>query len=157
MDPHQPDLLGIPPPGWGVGNDPTPSPQEGGGYLSVCAPFEFLLPAGLKKNSRDPRIDELAAMGLRQTFIDIAEAIGFDNFMTVWKIFDADPAFLDQDPSGLRIRMPLYRAWERYQRNRYMEALFHAGLSVEEVRSRVKKYLRENLTKRHVSRFMKQV
>src|SRR5258706_305020 len=121
MGPQQPDLAGIPPQGWGVGNDPSPTAQVGGGYLSVCTPFEFSLPAGIKKNSRDPRIDELAAMGLRQTFIDVAVAIGFDNFMTMWKICAADPSFLDQDPSGLRIRMPLYRAWRRFQRNRYME------------------------------------
>lgn len=96
-------------------------------------------------------------MGLRRTFIDIAEQIGFDNFMTVWRLLDDDPTFVEQGPSGLRVVMRRFSAWERYQRNRYMEALFKAGLSDDEVLERLQLQLRENLTKRHVERIREKV
>ncbi len=65
--------------------------------------------------------------------------------MTMWKIFDADPSLRDQGPSAMRIIMKPYGAWERYQRNRYVEHLFDAGLDDAEVGRRLDKQLRDPL------------
>lgn len=131
----QPDLPCIPPQGWGVGNAPPPPSRLGGGYLSICMPSEFSVPA--EKKFSDPRIEQLEDMGLRRTFIDVAEAIGFDAFMTMWRIFSADESFRDQGPSAMRIVMRPFSAWERYQRNKYIEHLMASGLSDREVMDRL--------------------
>ena len=132
----QPDLPGMPPQGWGVGADPSPLSHAGGGYLSICMPFEFSLPVD-KKIFADPRIGQLEAMGMRRIFIDVAEAIGFEAFMAMWKIFDADPSLRDQGPSAMRIVMRPLSAWQRCQRNRYIEHLLASGLTDDEVLERL--------------------
>lgn len=133
----QHDLPGLPPQGWGVGNHPPLLPPVGGGYLSICMPYEFSGPPVTRRKFSDPRIAQLAEMGLQRVLIDVAEAIGFEAFMTAWKIFDAAPELRDQGPSHLRLTMRTFGAWRRYQRNRYIEQLFAAGLSNDEVLRRL--------------------
>jgi len=113
-------------------------------------PYEFSVPA--EKKFSDPRIYQLEAMALRRTFIDVAEAIGFDAFMTMWKIFSADPTFRDQGPSAMRIVMRPIDAFERYQRNRYIEYLFASGLTDAEVLDRLDKQLGVDLADSSVRR-----
>ncbi len=150
----QPDLPGMPPQGWGVGNAPSPLSHVGGGYLSICMPFEFSLPDD-KKNFRDPRIGQLEAMGMRRTFIKVAEAIGFEAFMTMWQIFDADPSLRDQGPSAMRIVMRPYSAWQRFQRNRFIEQLLAMGLTDDEVSQRLAKQFDIEFEAISVRRFRK--
>lgn len=137
----QPDLPGMPPQGWGVGNHPPHPSRQGGGYLSICMPFEFSIPEPQKKNFGDPRIGQLEIMGLPRIFIDVAEAIGFEAFMAMWKIFDGDPSLREQGPSAMRIVMRPFGAWERYERNRYVEHLFASGLTDAEVMQRLETQL----------------
>lgn len=133
----QHDLPGLPPQGWGVGDTPLPSPPVGGGYLSICMPYEFSAPPVSRRKFSDPRIAQLEAMGLQRVLIDVAEAIGFEAFMTAWKIFDAAPELRDQGPSHLRLTMRPIGSWRRYLRNCYIEQLFAAGLTNDEVLQRL--------------------
>ena len=141
----QPDLPGMPPQGWGVGDAPLPPSLPGGGYLSICMPLEFSIPESPKKNFGDPRIAQLENMGMRRMFLDVAEVIGFEAFMAMWKIFDAEPSLRDQGPSAMRIIMRPLGAWQRYERNRYIEHLFTSGLSDAEVLTRLDRQLHTDL------------
>lgn len=90
-------------------------------------------------------------MGLTRPWLRIAEAIGVDHFHTVWKILDAE--FPEEvSGKGLRIWMRSYRSYLRYQRNRFIEALFAEGKSVTEIRAMVREVLCEKVSPRHISR-----
>ena len=99
---------------------------------------------------RDARLDELARMGLSRAQLLVAEAIGFDNFMLAWRIYDQDSA-CRTDKGDLEVRMRSYRSYLRFQRNRFIEALNATGKSVNEIRRIVNIELGEKLSARHIS------
>lgn len=143
----------------------------GGGYLSGCTPPEVGQRA-LKKIARkiprfghggngapaDPReaalLDELDAMGLSRVMLQVAHAIGFDNFMEMWRILDGTPELLIESESGISVRLQRMSAYRRYQRNRFVEAMAAMGSSQPEIRWAVKKKLGEDMSARHIRRLM---
>lgn len=129
-----------------------PPPPGGGGYLNICKILNFQATGDPKKI--DPRLDELKKMGLQHGWIRVAEEIGFDAFLIVWRILDADPASYG---GGGRLEIPLraYSAYLRYQRNRYIETLTEMGYDAKEIRERLKEQLRERISLRHISRIQK--
>lgn len=138
----------------GVGGrqaNPSP-PPGGGGYLAICTVLNFR-PAGDPKKI-DPRLDELKKMGLQHSWVRVAEEIGFDAFLSVWRILDADPSSYG---GGGRLEIPLraYSSYLRYQRNRYIETLSEMGCDAKEIRERLKDQLRERISLRHISRIQK--
>lgn len=153
---RQASLPGMDAQGWGLGSDASPSPAWWGGYPDVCTDFEFS-EIGEKKIIRDPRLDDLAAMGLQRAHLDVAAAVGVDNFIVLWKIYDADQRYSDDADSRLRVCFPRFSLYNRFQRNRYAELLFRAGKSVAEVSQRIEKYMCEKLTERHVLRLRKKL
>ena len=150
--------LGPAPEGWGPGTAPAPLPPGGGGDLKVCTAVDFQKSArGAEKNAapapidEDPRLDELRRMGLQRVWINVAAEIGVDAFLAAWRVLDADPATQHTDTS-LRVSMRVYRSYLRYQRNRYIEALAAQGVSPPEIRKRLDRQLREQVSLRHISR-----
>lgn len=138
----------------GVGGrqtNPPPSPG-GGGYLNICKILKFQPEVDEKKI--DPRLEELKKMRLQQVWIRVAEEIGFDAFLSVWRILDADPASYG---GGGRLEIPLraYSSYLRYQRNRYIETLTGMGRDAKYIRDRLKEQLREKISLRHISRIQK--
>jgi hypothetical protein len=111
--------------------------------LKIEAPENFL---------RDPRLDELETMGLRRSLIEVAEKIGVDNFLLMWRTLDADQRYSHHNPSVLRIHVPRYQSYLRYHRNRYIESLFRAGFDAWEITDRVRRFLREEISVRNVLR-----
>lgn len=132
--------------------DPAPAPG-GGGYQDVCTVLDFeKKPTEAKKTApQDPRLDELRHMGLSRAWLQVAEAIGVDAFLTMWRILDADPACWHND-SILRVRLRPYRSYLRYQRNRYIEALVIKGLKPDEIKRRLRQQLGESVSHRHITR-----
>lgn len=127
-------------------------PVGGGEYLDVCAKTADPL-KGPKKFARDPRLNELREMGLAGHWVDIAESIGVDNFVTVWQILDqAD--HIEDVGSGLRVWVPRYKLFLRYQRNRLIQSLAQSGESVKKIRAIIKKNINESLTSRHIGRII---
>lgn len=146
--------------GQGVGARHAPSPPSptGGGYLDVCTAVDFQKKArGAEKsgagaaNDADPRLDELRRMGLQRVWINVAAAIGVDAFLAAWRVLDADPSTQHNDTS-LRISLRVYRSYLRFQRNRYIEALAVEGVQPPEIRRRLERQLREQVSLRHISR-----
>lgn len=138
------------PKGWGVGGPPPTLPAGGVGTSISAVPENFA-------RRRDPRLDELARMGLQRHWLDVAAAIGVDAFLVTWRILDAEQSlWMDPAGSGLRIRLRRYESFLRFQRNRHIEALHALGLSAEEIRARVAESIGENLSERHIDRLRKQ-
>jgi hypothetical protein len=123
----------------------------GGGYQNICTVLNFDPRAAEKK--RDPRLEELREMGLQRIWLDIAEKIGVDAFLSMWRILDSDQTSIEN--SG-RLMVPIraYGTYLRYQRNRYVEALSEMGYSPPEIRQKLKEQLCEHISIRHISRLV---
>lgn len=138
----------------GVGARQTPPlfSAGGGGYQNICNVLNFDASAAEKK--RDPRLEELREMGLQRIWLEIAEEIGVDVLLRIWRILDNDPASIGD--SG-RLILPLcrYSTYLRYQRNRYTEALHAAGMSVRDIQKKLNEQLCEQISIRHISRLLK--
>lgn len=149
----------LPPlPGQGVGARQTPPahPPGGGGYQDVCTSlnFEKNRPNGEIFAPRDPRLDDLQRMGLARVWMQIAEEIGVDAFLKLWRILDADPASWHNE-TILRVRLRPYRSYLRYQRNRFIESLAAQGMKPPEIQKRVRQQLGEDVSHRHITRLSK--
>lgn len=118
----------------------------GGGYLSTCTILEFRASA----HASDPRIDELRAMGMRKIWLDVAEIVGFDAFLAMWRRFEAEPGAITDD-GRLELRLRSYRSYLRFQRNRFIASLHDAGLDDRAIQEKVKVSLRESLSLSHIS------
>lgn len=94
-------------------------------------------------------------MGLSSVWLQIADMIGYDTFVAIWRFVDAQPELRD-DSNQIALTLRQYRTFERYQRNRYVETLVVAGLNASQIHAMVNKELREGLTFRHVKRLIAQ-
>jgi len=99
----------------------------------------------------DTRRAEFVDMGLGAVWLALIDTIGVDSFLAVWRILDAHPPHW-HDSGRLRIEIRRYCAYLRFQRNRYVEALYQAGTPLPEIKRRVDLAFGENLTEAHLSR-----
>lgn len=127
------------------------TPAVGGGYLETCTVLKFSARPPEAKKNRDPRMDELERMGLPRVWLDVAEEIGIDPFLSMWRILDADPSMRHKE-GFLQINLKLYRSYLRYQRNRYIEALAARGYKPIEIQRELSRQLCESVSLRHISR-----
>lgn len=131
--------------------DPAPA-AAGGGYLNICTRFKLQPPA----LSLDPRLAELRDMRLPAVWLRVAETIGMDAFLAMWRIVDADGSGSTHDEDGsVRIRLRSYSSYRRYQRNAYIRQLAAAGLPLPEIRVRLREQMCENLDPCHMKRIIK--
>lgn len=137
----------------------------GGGYLNECTPPECRQRPAKKNfadfsaNSQlDPReaalLSELDAMGLSRVMLQIAQTIGFDNFMAMWRILDGSYEAMADNDSGIYIRLQRLSAYKRFQRNRFIEAMAAMGMSQPEISRSVTRDLGEKVSDRHIWRLM---
>lgn len=149
--PYTHDMFG----GVGGRQADTPRPQRGGGYQNKCTILNFDPRAAEKK--RDPRLEELREMGLQREWLDVADAIGVDEFLKVWRILDASSAAHSRKGEDGRLMVPIrcYSTFLRYQRNRYVEALNAMGLTPPEIQRKLMEQLCEQISIRHISRLVK--
>lgn len=155
------------------GRQPRAHAQPGGGgYLNECSPSEVA--GGARKNfakfsrnlatgekagaSVNPReaalLDELDAIGVSRVMLRVAHAIGFDNFMVMWRILDGAHETYTDNESGICLRMQRLAAYRRYQRNRFIEALASIGMTNDEIQRAVWRELGEKVSDRHTRRLM---
>lgn len=114
----------------------------GGGYLNGCTPSEL---------RADPRLRELAEIGLSATWLSVARLLGYDAFVEMWRQLSSDPA-LRNDDDQIELRLRPIRALERYQRNRYIATLVQAGIKPSQIHEMVRSDLGERLSLRHIKR-----
>lgn len=121
----------------------VPPAGRGGGYQSTCTVSNFA--------DFDERLEELRAMGLPARWIRIAETIGIDDFLAMWRILDSDQS-IRSEKGDLETTLRPYSSYLRFQRNRYIEALVQQGLGVREIQAAVREQLCEVISLRHISR-----
>jgi len=123
-----------------------PPPAGGGGYLDICSVFKFR--AADDQRKRDPRLDELISMGLPRTWLQVAETIGIDAFLAMWRILDADESLHEDNMVQAHLRP--YRSYLRFQRNRYIETLAALRVPCATIREMLKSQLGEEISERHI-------
>lgn len=92
-------------------------------------------------------------MGLPLVWIKIAESIGFDSFLNMWRMLDEEPQ-LQTDKGDLAITLRSFRSYLRFQRNRYIEALCTAGMGITDIQALIQRELCEKISRRHISRLV---
>jgi len=101
-------------------------------------------------------------MGLPAMWMRVADEIGYEPFIAMWRICDADP-FVEREPGArgraeggaMVLRLRSFRSYLRYQRNRYIESLAALGLSWRQIREKLIEELCETLSRRHITDLMK--
>lgn len=134
-----------PAPEQGVGaRQPRPGPRRrGGGYLDELTSSNVWEVA---------KIRELEAMGMPGVWIEVARAIGYDGFMLVWAILDREVSMRPDTESYIEVKLRRLRAFQRFQRNRFIESLASAGLTDKQIRMTVNAELGENISIPHIHR-----
>jgi hypothetical protein len=103
---------------------------------------------------RDPRLNELAEIGLPAVWLDIAEITGFDAFLTIWRMLSEHNGC--QHDGGARLpKLRYYPAYLRYQRNRYISALAKQGLPPAAIQTELWKNFHESLDVTNVKKITK--
>lgn len=137
--------------GVGARQEDTAIPPGGGGYQETCTVLKFSARPPAQKNGGDPRLIELEQMGLQGVWLNVAEEIGVDAFLRMWRTLDADPSSHNKE-GFLQLRLKNYRSYLRYQRNRYIESLAAQGLGPIDIRLHLARNFRESVSLRHISR-----
>lgn len=123
----------------------------GGGYLKICGAENV----GFAVPGRDPRLAELEKVGLPRLWLAVAERVGFDAWLDLWRMLSSDRA-RDREEGGLRMpKLRDFDAYLRFQRNRYIEALARQDVEPAEIRKLVEKNLGERLDESHVERLVR--
>lgn len=122
--------------------------QAGGGeYLNNCGLSNVSNPAPApdgEKKRRDPRFSELERIGLPRVWLRIAERVGFDAWLDIWRMVSDDESV--RHDGGARLpKLRCYSAYSRYQRNRYIEALAAQGMPIDTIHRALWDNLRESL------------
>ena len=78
----------------------------------------------------------MAEIGLSATWLSVARLLGYDQFVAFWRLLSSDPA-LRNDDDQIELRLRPFRAYERYQRNRYIATLVQADIKPSEDRKSV--------------------
>ena len=124
--------------------------EGGGGYLETCKDL-----TGAKKNSADldrEWMSLLAATGINQPLLNVADRMGFQNFVLMWSVLDQDDMVLDD---RRRLHVPsLQKTLLRLQRNRLIRELGESGLSAREIIDALPVSLRKDLKRRTVLRIL---
>jgi len=119
----------------------------GGEYLNNCDSSNFSNPApapDFEKKRRDPRFSELERIGLPRVWLRIAERVGFDAWLDIWRMVSDDESV--RHDGGARLpKLRCYSAYSRYQRNRYIEALATQGMPICTIHRALLENLRESL------------
>lgn len=102
-------------------------------------------------------MDELRRIGLPRAWLIVAETVGVDAWLEVWRRLSSEEfnGWVRRDTGGTR--MPMLRSYDaylRFQRNRYIHALAARKLSVSEVARAVARNLHEPLDESHVAKIM---
>lgn len=87
-------------------------------------------------------------MGLPRTWLQVAEAIGVDAFLAMWRILDADESLHEDNMVKAHLRP--YRSYLRFQRNRYIETLAALKVPCATIRDMLKRQLGEEISERHI-------
>lgn len=124
---------------------PHPTPR-GGGYLKNCT--------GLNFSRRDPRLDDLAAMKMPPVWLRIAEKIGVDALMVLWRELDSSDDVRRTDNGMLLLRLRPFDSWQRQMRNQHIKMLAAAGRSPAQIRQALMEHYKLSLSIGRIARII---
>lgn len=134
-------------PGVGARQGDLFTSEGGGGYLDECTTSKLLEGA---------KIRELADMGLPAIWLRVAERIGYDNFLDMWRILDTAAEHREvrrsENESMIEVQLRRFRSFERFQRNRWIEELARNHLPNAVIQKAVKDRLGEKVDRSHIRR-----
>jgi len=120
------------------------TPTWGGGYLEICGTINFS--HRREKKSADPRLHELEKIGLPRIWVEVAEIVGMDAWLEVWRRISEDEDARHHHDGGARMpKLRYYSAYLRYQRNRYIEALSKQGRTPQQIQKAIRNNLGDHL------------
>ena len=128
--------------GVGARHKESQPPIDVGRYLDICKICDSDFTEILRKT--DPRIEQLRDMGIGKIWIRFATVAGYEAFMALWVIIGKD--------ESIRIRMPPFSKYKRFQRNQRIRELFELGVRRELIKKDIKKTLCEDVSLRHIDR-----
>lgn len=91
-------------------------------------------------------------MGLPGFWLSLAHAIGYDNFMIMWRLLDSEQSMHSDSGSMIEVQLRRYSSFRRYQRNRFVESLVDMGLTDTVIKERLRVDLGEELSISHIGR-----
>lgn len=140
----------------GVGGRRAPNECEagGGGYPNNCTLPNFSKKTDSEKKRRDPRFFELEKIGLPAVWLEVAERIGFDVWLEIWRSLSVDER-VRHDGGARMPKLRCYSAYGRYQRNRYIEALAAQSIPPKQIQEALRKNLGEWLDITNIQRISK--
>lgn len=89
-------------------------------------------------------------MGLAPRWLEVARAIGVDAFLALWEILDRH----DGDAVNLRVSIPRFTAYLRFQRNRFILAMASSGENMTSIGQALESQLGERLSRRQIARII---
>lgn len=95
----------------------------------------------------DPRIAELRQLRLGPAWLGVADLIGFDQFVAVWRLLTSSEAWLDERN---RISLPSFKQYLRLQRNLLIKSMLERGHTTAEIRAHVRAALGEDMDLSHL-------
>ncbi|WP_271008674.1 hypothetical protein [Paucibacter sp. B51] len=111
-------------------------------------------PGAPRAGTGDPRLAELLDIGLSASWVAVARLVGYEDFVGLWRFWSAQPGLRRGKGGQIELRLRGVRAFDRYQRNRYIETLVASGLKPSEIYTMVKQQLGETLSLRHLNRLV---
>ena len=120
---------------------------EGGGYLNICTDSEVSLSVQLR---------ELAMMGVSKTWLNVAEEVGVSTFLKVWQVLDQQAEQGAEINSSIRVTVPQFDRYFRYQRNQVIRTMAREGKSSSDIQKHLRRKLNIDITIRTIQRIMKQ-
>lgn len=120
---------------------------EGGGYLNICTDFEVSLSVQLR---------ELVTMGISKIWLNVAKEIGVSNFLKVWQVLDQQAEQGAEINSSIRVTVPQFDKYFRYQRNQVIKTMAREGTSSSNIQKHLRRKLNIDITIRTIQRIMKQ-
>lgn len=85
-------------------------------------------------------------------WLEVANAIGYENFMTMWRILDRSLQLRSESESMIEVKLSRLARYHRFQRNRFIEFLVRAGYNDKAIREMVEAQLGETLSLSHIFR-----
>lgn len=118
--------------------------RGGGGYLNGC---------NVQKVAPDLRLRELHEIGLAAVWLSVAELLGYDQFIALWRLLSSTPGLVNEY-NQIKLSLRTIRSWDRYQRNRYIATLAASGIKASEIHAVLRRELGESPNPRQVSRIV---
>jgi len=137
-----------PVPGVGGRQPNTTPPPEGGRYPDICTRS-----GPGQGGDDDPRLRELAEIGLGERWMRIAHTIGYDAFVAMWRILAVEHLHCEKPTySRVRVWVPSYPRLLRQQRDKYIRERAGINPDLKQIQADIEKNLGESLSLTHIQR-----